>query len=107
MPSGSWEIWLEEDVQIRTRMTLDRRGNVRRFTVQLELYLDRWRPVVRYDNAHGEAHIDYINPEGVTYEKVWLNVYWPYNDVMTVAEHELKRTYDDHIARFREQLEGH
>lgn len=68
MPSGSWEIWLEEDVQIRTRMTLDRRGNVRRFTVQLEHYLDRWRPVVRYDNAHGEAHIDYINPEGVTYE---------------------------------------
>jgi hypothetical protein len=35
---------------------------------------------VRYDNAHEEAHIDYIDPQGVTYDKVWLNLRKPFND---------------------------
>jgi hypothetical protein len=106
MPSGSWTIWLEQDVQIRTRMGLDRRGNVVHFTVQLEIWIDKWTPVVRYDNAHGEAHIDYINPKGVTYDKIWLNLRPPFNVAMTRAEQEIKEDYSAHIERFRKQMEA-
>lgn len=106
MPPGNWQKWLDTDVQIRTRMNLDRRGNVTQFTAQLELWLEKWTPIVRYDSAHGEAHIDYINPNGVTYEKVWLNLLWPFNEAMTLAEEELEADFEQHIRRFRLQMEG-
>jgi hypothetical protein len=86
-------------------MTTDNRGEVRKFTVQLEVLIDEeWLPVVRYDNAHGEAHIDYIDPKGVTYDKVWLNLREPFNEAFTLAENELKRMYERHRARFLEQV---
>ncbi len=106
MPSGTWVIWLDLDIQIRTRMGLDRSGNVIRFTVQLEIWIDKWEPVVRYDSAHGEAHIDYVDPKGVTYEKAWLNLRSPFNVAMTRAEDELKQDYPSHIARYRAQMEA-
>ena len=87
-------------------MTLDRRGNVTHFTVQLEMWLDKWVPVVRYDNAHEEAHIDYINLKGVTYRKEWLNLRFPFNEAMTRAEAELKKSFSEHVQRFRRQMEG-
>ena len=91
---------------MRTRMTLDRRGNVTHFSVQLEVWIETWKPVVRYDSAQGEAHIDYVDPSGVTYEKVWLNIRPPYNTAMTRAENELKQHWSAHIERFRLQLEA-
>ncbi len=106
MPSGTWTIWLEHDVQIRTRMGLDRRGNVVLFMVQLEIWIGKWEPVVRYDGAHGEAHIDYIDPKGVTYDKVCLNLRSPYNVAMTRAEQELQQDHAAHIARYCEQMEA-
>lgn len=105
MPSGSWVVWLDQDVQIRTRMLLDRAGGVLHFTVQLEMWIAKWAPVVRYDSAHGEAHIDYIDPKGVTYDKIWLNLRPPYNVALTRAENELKLDYPTHIQRFRQQME--
>lgn len=87
-------------------MGLDRRGNVVHFTVQLEIWIDNWEPVVRYDSTHGEAHIDYINPKGVTCEKIWLNIRSPFNVAMTRAEQELKQDFSVHIARYRKQMEA-
>jgi hypothetical protein len=106
MPSGDWFQWLDQDVQLRTRMTLDRQGHVIQFTVQLEVWLKKWCPVVRYDAAHGEAHIDYIDPRGQIFEKLWLNVRAPYNVVMTQAEAELKLDFASHVERFRRQQEA-
>lgn len=107
MPSREWEIWLEHNIQIRVHLATDYRGNVDNFTAQLELWLDgKWQPVTRYDNAHGEAHIDYINPKGVTYRKDWLNLRWPFNTAFTDARWEIAETYEEHIARFTTQLEG-
>ena len=106
MPSGEWVKWLDQDVQMRTRMTLDRQGNVTQFTVQVEIWTNKWNPVVRYDSAHGEAHIDYVDPSGVTYEKVWLNIRPPYNTAMTRAENELKQDWPAHVNRFRLQMEA-
>ncbi len=88
-------------------MTTSACGMVNKFTLQLELlFEEEWVPVVRYDSAHGEAHIDYINPKGITYNKVWLNLTEPFNDAFTLAENELKRTFSEHRARFIRQLKG-
>ena len=101
MPPQGWFNDLDHENRIRTRMTTDARGCVILFMLQLEILIDDdWEPVVRYDNAHGEAHIDYLNPRGVTYEKVWLDLREPYNDAFNMAENELKR------ARFIDQRKG-
>jgi hypothetical protein len=51
------------------------RGRVTVFTVQLEVYdvnASEWRPVVRYDNAHGAPHRDILDWSGRVVEKDWL-----------------------------------
>lgn len=107
MPPQFWFNYLDHENRIRSRMTTDSRGRVILFTLQLETLIDdHWLPVVRYDNAHGQAHIDYIDPEDVTYEKVWLNLREPYNDAFTMAENDLKVTYLAHRARFISQRNG-
>lgn len=104
MPPQFWFNDLEHDCRIRSRMTTDNLGKVVRFTLQLELLIGaEWMPIVRYDSAHGEAHIDYINPAGETYDKVWLNLRAPFNDAFTLAEDELKRTYNGEKKRFLRQ----
>lgn len=86
-------------------MTTSARGMVSKFTLQLELlFEEEWVPVVRYDSAHDEAHIDYINPKGKTYNKIWLNLTAPFNDAFTLAENELKSTFKEHRARFTHQM---
>lgn len=104
----TYDISLEYGVVIRVRSWRDR-NIVTRFTVQLEFYdssQDKWLPVVRYDTAHGEAHVDYINPQGRQYNKVWLNLRYPYNVAMKNAIDTLKLNYAVHIARFKEQQHG-
>ena len=100
MPTTEYFKPLALGVSLRVRYMADR-NSVEHFTVQLEICLDDiWHPVVRYDNAHGEAHIDYINPRGVTYRKDWLNVHWPFNEAFDDAKAELEEDYQRHIDRF-------
>lgn len=106
MADKMYEQDLEPGVVLRSRFTTER-GQVVNFTVQLELADDTGarpvrRHVVRYDAAHGEAHIDYIDPQGVTYRKEWLNSREPYNETLTLAINDLTTNYRAHIARFRE-----
>ncbi len=107
MPSREWEIWLESNALIRIRMTTDNCGNVGQLAAQLEVWPeDTWWPVVRYDSAHYEAHGGYINPRGVTSQKDWLNLRWPFNTALTRARQKLKEDYQHHITRVITQLEG-
>ena len=110
MASRSYFVDLEYGVVLRVRFTNNEQGLTDRFTVQLELYDpatpdDTWNPVVRYDNAHGSAHIDHITPKGVTFLKEPLYMRWPYNAALGRAIDELSRDYPRHIARFRKQQE--
>ena len=51
------------DAAIRVRYQKEH-GQVFRFLVQLEAYLDEtWTPVSRYDNAHGFIHRDDLRPD--------------------------------------------
>lgn len=104
MPPQGWFNNMDHETRIRTRMTTDNRGEVMKFSLQLEVLVgEKWLPVVRYDNAHDEAHIDFLDPTGATYEKVWLGLRSPFNDAFTLAENELKRTYEQHRTRFFQQ----
>jgi hypothetical protein len=60
--------WTEDLIagEIRLRCSFERLGKeLRQFTVQLELcWAEHWRPIVRYDNAHGFCHRDTIHANG-------------------------------------------
>ncbi len=57
---------------IRVRFTT-RRGRVSVYTAQYEPLIEgTYRPVVRYDSAHGRPHCDVLDWDGETIEKVWL-----------------------------------
>src|SRR5680860_927769 len=97
VPPQAWFNYLDHETRIRTRMTTNNRGVIEKFTLQLEVLVDGdWLPIVRYDNAHGEAHIDFLDPTGVTYDKVWLGLRAPFNAAFTRAEDELKESAREH-----------
>ncbi|MGC4108143.1 MAG: hypothetical protein QM753_17605 [Thermomicrobiales bacterium] len=101
MGERSWINQLDHRARIRARMALDRQGNVISFTIQLEYWhREKWRPVIRYDSAHGQAHIDYLAPNGREYDKTWLGIFPPFNEAFTIAELELVNRYDEHIEQF-------
>lgn len=60
--------WVQEVLpdQVRIRCSYRRRGKrIVQYTVQVEIQLEGdWKPVVRYDNAHGFCHRDTIHPDG-------------------------------------------
>ncbi|MGI8484916.1 MAG: DUF7718 family protein [Thermomicrobiales bacterium] len=71
MPPPGWEDFLDHENVLRVRIATDRKGKIVAFTVQLECLVEgNWYNVVRYDSAHGQGHIDLINPNGEEYEKI-------------------------------------
>jgi hypothetical protein len=77
------------------------RGQVTAFTVQLECWIEgKWRPVVRYDTAHGRPHRDMLDWDGNVADKLWLAVDVNLNEALTVSEADLKT----HANFFREQF---
>jgi hypothetical protein len=75
-----------------------RRGNVVAFVVQLEVELrGAWVPVIRYDMAHGQAHIDvYETPKRK--RKQFLPL--PPGEAITLAEEDIKDNWEQYQAEF-------
>ncbi len=75
-----------------------RRGQVVAFVVQLEVELrGAWVPVVRYDMAHGHAHVDiYETPKRK--RKQFLSLL-P-RETMTLAEDDIKDNWERYQAEF-------
>ncbi len=73
------------------------RGRVMKFMVQYETFVEGvWRPVVRYDTAHGFPHVDKIHSDG-TVEKISLLT----NDLgeaLTFADQDI----DENWERYKE-----
>ena len=87
-------------LDLRFRFDLDR-GRVTEFTVQLECWIEsRWRPVARYDTAHGTPHRDMLDWHGGVVEKDWLPSSMAYNEAMKVAAQDLK----DNAEYYRESF---
>jgi hypothetical protein len=83
--------------RIRVRFKKERR-RITEFVVQYETQVgDKWKPVIRYDTAHGRAHTDVIRPDG-TQEKTLLH-FPNYNDAFSYAEEDIKANWE----RYREE----
>ena len=74
------------------------------FRVQLEARDGgEWWPVVRYDTAHGFAHRDLMNKQGLVQKTPLFNM--DYNDALTFAENDLKANWAHYEASFFGGLE--
>jgi len=73
------------------------------FAVQYEACLQgTWRPVVRFDTAHGFAHRDLLHPDGRVDKNPlpWQN----YTVALTFATQELKAQWVHYRQRYEEEL---
>lgn len=74
------------------------RGAVTSFVVQLEVFLDdRWVAVVRYDCAHGFAHVDRRKRSGEVRKQELL---LPFADALCLADEDIMRHWADYQSRF-------
>jgi hypothetical protein len=88
---------------IRVRLDVDR-GQVTAFTLQLEIYADgRWRPVVRYDSAHGQPHRDLLDGDGHGIDKFWLSPTMTNKEAVRFAEIDLSNNAATYVAVFLER----
>lgn len=75
-------------------------GKVRAFTVQLEVFVnDQWREVIRYDSAHGFAHIDRYYLDG---RKVKKELNLKLSEALTLADEDLKENWKAYQKAFLE-----
>ena len=90
-------IALDADVRLRHRHQTDR-GAVVSFAIQLEVHLKgRWRSVIRYDSAHGQAHRHvYRARKKSTREALNLDL----ADALTFAEGDMKQNWRRYIEEY-------
>jgi hypothetical protein len=88
---------------VRVRLEIER-GDVIAFTEQLECYIEgRWRPVVRYDSAHGYAHRDTLDWDGHVVNKFWLDPTKTIKEIIRWVEADLTVNVDAYRAAFLER----
>jgi hypothetical protein len=76
------------------------KGEVADFAVQLEVFVnDQWREVIRYDSAHGFAHIDRYYLDGGKVKKE-LNL--KLNEALTLADEDIKENWKAYQKAFLE-----
>ena len=79
------------------------RGVITNFVVQYELLNGgKWLPVIRYDNAHGFAHKDLINPDG-SKEKLLLGTA-DLNEALTMADMDIQENWQRYRERFLRRI---
>jgi hypothetical protein len=79
-------------------------NKVLNFVVQLECRMNgKWRPVVRYDTAHGFAHRDVLHPSSET-EKTEMTIE-NYNDALTFAIKDLVENWERYRRRYEQWLQ--
>lgn len=97
MPETNYTLPVGTDTRIRHyHRTQGRR--VVEFVVQLEVdFRDEWRPIIRYDTAHGYAHIDRYNLKGrAKKERLRLS----FGEALTRAERDIKQNWVVYRERF-------
>lgn len=94
--------YLATEATDRLRVTARKdKGEILEFVVQYEtVVLSEWRPVVRYDTAHGFAHKDIIKANGEVVKQPLF--FETYNMAFTYATLDLKmnwRQYKDNLEK--------
>ncbi|MGH7800718.1 MAG: DUF7718 family protein [Thermodesulfobacteriota bacterium] len=90
---GEIEYERQHDIDARMRAEYkSRKGQITSFIIQLEvLFKDEWKPVVRYDTAHGFAHRDLYHRSDRT-TKTELNM--SFNDALTYALNDIRDNWE-------------
>jgi len=98
----SFVILLTEN--IRRRHEHIRTGrDILHFLVQIEVFHEgNWRPVVRYDTAHGFAHRDLLHPDG-RIDKTPLFMR-SFSEALDFAESDLRSNWQFYIDRFMKEF---
>ena len=67
------------------------KGEVVGFAVQLEVFVnDQWKVVIRYDSAHGFAHIDRYYLDG---KKLKKKLHLKLGEALTLADEDIKENW--------------
>jgi len=94
-------IVLGEGARKRHRHSTEQ-GRVVAFMVQLEIWQRGvWKPVLRYDSAHGFSHIDRYNMEGEQ-EKEILN--FPFGEALSYADLDINENWEEYKRKFMKGL---
>ena len=97
MSEKEYEILLGEDARKRHHHITEK-GKIIGFMVQLEIKVKgKWKPVIRYDCAHGYAHCDCYNLKG---EKKKEEIYLPYDEILTLADEDIVDNWEVYKLRF-------
>jgi len=109
MPQRSRKPKREEFTVILTmkdevRVRFDKEGpKIVDFSIQyLAKIRDQWRPIVRFDTAHGRPHMDISHPDG-TQETRDLHFY-NYNVAMTHAIRNIQDRWEFYRERYEREL---
>ncbi len=74
------------------------KGKVIGFVVQMEVFVnDQWRIVIRYDSAHGFAHIDRYYLDG---RKVKKELHLNLEDALSLADEDIKENWKTYQMAF-------
>jgi len=96
--------WLGVEDRSRQVVTLEE-GEVIKFVVQYEILIaGEWRPVVRYDTAHGFSHKDLLSPAGETEKKIAVSS--SYNEAFTNAEMDIKLNWQRYKEEYLKKVRG-
>lgn len=99
MSITEYVIPLGEDARKRHYHESDK-GKVIGFTVQLEVFVnDQWLEVIRYDSAHGFAHIDRYYLDG---RKVKKELNLKLDEALTLADEDIKENWKAYQKAFLE-----
>ena len=76
------------------------KGKVRYFLVQYEATIQgKWKPVIRYDVAHGFIHADIMHRDGTAEKR---KLFFPdYEEALTYSIRDIKENWE----RYRERYE--
>ena len=84
-------------VRQRTRFVTEKK-HVVQFATQLEVYHQgRWKPVVRYDGAHGFAHRNRYNLRGEQRKEA---LPLDFRDALTYAIADIRARWAEYVERF-------
>jgi len=97
-------LYLEANESERLRVTARKdKGEILGFTVQYEtLIFGEWRPVVRYDTAHGFAHKDVIRASGEVVKQPLF--FETYSLAFTFATIDLKMNWKQYKDRLEKEF---
>ena len=99
MSATEYVIPLGENARKRHYHEADK-GKVIGFVVKMEVFVnDQWRIVIRYDSAHGFAHIDRYYLDG---RKVKKDLHLNLADALSLADEDIKENWKIYQKAFLE-----